>query len=374
MKKLFVITGEHSGDMHAGHVVAELKKILPDLTVEAVGAQNLESAGAKLFLDHSKMGAAGISPKIIIDHLNLGKKIINYLKNEYKPDAVLLVDYGAFNLKISAELKKNNIKCFYYITPQLWATRPWRINAIKKNISKVFCIFPFEKDLYKKNGVEVEYVGHPVVTQLPPRADRADFITQNSLDADKKIVGIFPGSRTMELKYLSSMFLKSAELIKQQVEDVQFVIAQAPNVSDEFMNKYFKNSDITIVKNQNHALLSVADALILASGTVALEAAIYGTPMVISYKAPAVFYFIYLLIRQIKLVSLPNIILNKCFIKELIQHKARPELVAQEITELLTNETKALEMKNNLDLIKNILGDKIASKEVASALKEELLR
>ena len=145
MKKLFIITGEYSGDIHAAKVVSELKKLNSEITVEAVGGQNLLAQGVKLFSTPDKMSAMGLTPKIIIDHISLGKRLVNYLTKEYKPDLVLLVDYGTFNLNISKLLHKAGIKTYFYIPPQIWATRKWRLRIVKDNIDKVLTIFPFEK-------------------------------------------------------------------------------------------------------------------------------------------------------------------------------------------------------------------------------------
>ena len=147
MKKVFIVTGEYSGDIHASHVVEAIRRITPDIEIEGIGGENLQKAGVKLFSDQKKMGAVGLSPKIIIDHLTLGKRVVDYLTKEYKPDLVLLIDYGVFNLNISKFLKRAGIKVFYYIPPQVWASRKWRINTIKKNIDEVLCIFPFEKEM-----------------------------------------------------------------------------------------------------------------------------------------------------------------------------------------------------------------------------------
>ena len=152
MKKLFIITGEYSGDIHASHVVEALRAVNPDIEIEGIGGENLRRAGVKLFSDQKKMGAVGLSPKIVIDHLLLGKRVVDYLTKEYKPDLVLLIDYGVFNLNISKFLRRAGIKTFYYIPPQVWASRKWRINTIKKNIDEVLCIFPFEKEMYESYG------------------------------------------------------------------------------------------------------------------------------------------------------------------------------------------------------------------------------
>ena len=145
MKKIFIVTGEYSGDIHASKVAEALKAKNPDIVIEGIGGDNLRNAGVKLFSDQKKMGAVGLTPKIVIDHFTLGKRLVDYLTKEYKPDLVLLIDYGVLILNISKFLKKAGIKVFYYIPPQVWASRKWRINTIKKNIDEVLCIFPFEK-------------------------------------------------------------------------------------------------------------------------------------------------------------------------------------------------------------------------------------
>lgn len=373
MKKLFIITGEYSGDIHAGYVVDEIKKTAPDTEIEAIGGKSLKDRGIKLFSDHSKMGSVGLTPKMIIDHLNLGKNLVKYLKTEFKPDAVLLIDYGGFNLKIAQALKGSGIKVFYYICPQLWATRKGRINTIKKYVDKVFLTLPFEKEIYDEAQIPNEFVGHPLITQLPKAYDRQKFIEENGLDPNKKIVGIFPGSRTFELKNLFGTFIQSAELLAQKSPDVQFCIAQAPNIPDETFKKFLTESSINvkILKNKNHQLLSFADSLILASGTVALEAALYGTPMLISYRAPWILYLGYLCLRYIKYASLPNIILDKEIIKEFLQLKSRPDLIANESYDLIFNENRKKMIAADLEELKLRLSDKCASCEVARALLEE---
>ena len=219
MKKLFIITGELSGDRHAADVVRELKRINPDIEIEAVGGQNLKEAGAKLYCDHSKMSAVGFNFKIIYNHLMLGKKIAEYLKDEFKPDMVLMVDYGGFNLNLSKVLSKYNIKIYYYIPPQIWASRKWRLNTVKKCISKVLTIFPFEKAMYEKIGVDVEFVGHPLLAEIPEKKDKTSFYVENNLDKTKRLISIFPGSRVFEIKNLLELFLKSARIIKEKNPD-----------------------------------------------------------------------------------------------------------------------------------------------------------
>lgn len=376
MKKIFIITGEHSGDIHASRVVEELKKDFPesDLIIEGIGGENLRNAGVELFSDQKKMSAMGFSAKIILDHLNLGKRLVKYLKNEFKPDLVLLVDYGAFNLNVAKVLKKDNknLKIYYYIPPQVWASRKWRINVIKKFVDKVLCIFPFEKPMYDEHGIACHYCGHPITYQLPAPADREEFFTRHGLDKEKKLVSIFPGSRVYELKTLMTLFTKSAKILKKLHPEVQFIISHAPNLADDVFNKYLKGTDFKVIKGENHAMLSVSDALILASGTVALEASLYKTPMIISYRGPWFLYLIYLVVRCINRVSLPNIILNKDVVPELIQGKAKPDIIAYNIEKLLYDNKYREENIEGLNGVKELLSDKNSPIEAAIEIKKLL--
>lgn len=372
MKKIFIISGEYSGEIHASNVVKELKKISSEYIIEGIGGENLKSQGVKLFEHIENLSAVGISPQIIFHHLNLGKKLVKYLKEEFKPDLVLLIDYGGFNLSISKFLKEAGIKVFYYIPPQVWASRQYRIKRIKKYVDKVLCIFPFEVPLYEKYGIDVHYCGHPLVSQLPPKANREDFFDKYSLDKDKKLVSVFPGSRVFELKNLMNIFVKSIEELNKKYPQLQFCISHAPNLSDTVFDKYLKNNNFKVIKGDNQALLSVSDALILASGTVALEACLYKTPMIIAYKGPKIFYWIYLLVRCLDKVSLPNIIADKWIIPELIEDRANVKEIVFEIEKILFNNETRDKMINELGNVKNLLSEKNSAFEVAKTIDKEL--
>lgn len=371
-KRVFIVTGEHSGDMHAAKVVEHLRNSGTDIEVEAIGGVALEAQGVKLFANHDRMSAVGLTPKIIIDHFMLGKKLVDYLENDYKPDLVLLIDYGAFNLNIAKFLHRAGIKVFYYIPPQVWASRKWRLNTIKKYVDKVLCIFPFEKKMYEDKGISTEYCGHPLVSQLPEKADREEFFARHGFDPNKKLVSIFPGSRKFELHQLMNIFVESAKELQRRHPDLQFCISHAPNLKDEVYNKYLQDTEFKVIKGENQQLLSVSDSLILASGTVALEAAIYQTPMLIAYRGPWFFYLVYLLVRCIKRVSLPNIIADKEIVKELIQTKATVHNIVTETEALLYNENHRSNHIADLGKIKSMLSDKISSEEVAKVIVKNL--
>lgn len=372
MKKLFIVTGEYSGDIHASFVVKALKELNDKLIIEGIGGENLQKEGVKIFSDHKKMASAGLSPSILINHILLGKRVVDYVTKEFKPDAVLLIDYGGFNLRIAKYIKQAGIKVLYYIPPQVWASRKGRINKIKQNVDEVLCIFPFEKGLYESYGIKVHYCGHPLASQLPAKANKGEFFEKHGLDKNKRLVSIFPGSRVFELKYLMDVFLKSAKYLEKKHPDLQFCVSHAPNLSDEVYDKFLKNADYKVIKGENQALLSVSDALILASGTVALEACLYQTPMIIAYRGPWLFYFIYLLVRCIKRVSLPNIIADKLIVPEIIQGNVNVQRISYEIERLLYDSAYREQNINELGEVKSLLSDKVSSKEAADEIYKAL--
>ena len=368
MKKLFIITGEHSGDKHAADVVKEIRKLNPNIEIEGVGGSNLAELDVKLFCDHSKMSAVGFNTKIILTHIQLGQKVANYIKKEFKPDMVLMIDYGGFNLNLSKVLSNNGIKLYYYIPPQIWASRKWRIHTVKKHIDKVLTIFPFEKKMYDEYGINSEFVGHPLLTQIPPKADKYTFFEENNIDKNKKLISIFPGSRVFEINNLLKLFLDSARLINEKEKNVQFVIAQAPTIKDDLIYpviEQYQDLDIKVLKNKNYDLLAVSDALILASGTVALEAALYESPMIISYKGPLYLFLVYRLVRCIKRVCLPNIIMDRDIVPELIQYDAKPISIASNILKIINDENYRNEMIKSLKNVKQMLNKFGAAKNVA---------
>lgn len=372
MKKIFIITGEYSGDMHASNVARHLLEMNSDIQIEAIGGESLKAMGIKLFSDHSKMSAMGLTPKILLDHISLGKRVVNYLTNEYKPDLVLLIDYGAFNLKMARFLKKAGIRINYYIPPQVWASRKYRIKSIKKYVDKVFCIFPFEKEMYESYGIKTTYCGHPLISQLPQPANKEEFFAKYDLDTNKKLVSVFSGSRKFELNNLMKTFIKSAKDLKKKHPDLQIVFSQAPSINDETFQKYYKDCDFKVIKGDNQALLSCSDSLILASGTVALEASLYNTPMIISYKGPILFWFIYLLVRCINRVCLPNIIMNKDIVPEILELQATPSNIVYNTEQLLYDSNVRNTQIEGLKAVREKLSDKNSSLEVAKEIYREL--
>ena len=367
-KKLFIITGDYSADIHAAGVAREIKKLMPEIIIEGVGESNLEAAGVKLFRNHEIMGKMGLTPKTIIEHLSLGVDIVKYLKEEFKPDLVLLIDYGAFNLQISKALKKAGIKTFFFIPPQIWASRKYRLKTIKKNIDKVLTIFPFEKDFYDEEGINSEYVGHPIVSELRECNNKEEFFNKHNLDLNKKLIGVFPGSRVVEIKFLLDIFFRAAKIIERIKPDVQIVFSHAKSLKDDAFKTPYKQ-----IKGENHQLLAYSDALILASGTVALEAAMYNTPMLIAYRGPVFFYLVYLLIRNIKRACLVNIITKNDYVDEYLMFDATAENISKGIIEILDNPRKREHILNGCARTRELLGTMHCVERVAEIVKNELV-
>jgi lipid-A-disaccharide synthase len=378
-KKLFIVTGEHSGDLHASFIVRELKKRLPDIEIEAVGGENLKAENVKLFHDHSDMSVVGLDFIFKLrEHLRLGQNIIQYLQNNFCADLVLLIDYGGFNIRLAQYLKKANFKVFYYILPQVWATRKGRLKKIAAYVDKAMLILPFEEEIHKKAGVSAEYVGHPLMSQIPPPITKEQLCYKYKLDVNRPVIGLFPGSRKVEIRLITPVFLKTAMLIQKKLPEVQFCLAKASNIEASYLKKqidkikHIDKLNLKILENANYDLLSGADFLILASGTVTLEAAIYKTPMILSYKSYLLAYLIYLMIRYVDKIGLPNLILKKDAVPEFIQITATPQILADKALSLVSEGPTRNKMLQDLADVNKALTDKVASATVAERIVEEL--
>ena len=232
----------------------------------------------------------------------------------------------------------------------------------------MLCIFPFEVEMYKEYGIDVHFCGHPLVKQLPEKADRGKFFEDHGFDKNRPLVSIFPGSRPLELAFLAKTLIGGAKKLQQKHPELQFCISHAPNLSDSVFDKYIKDTDFKVIKGENQALLSVSDSLILASGTVALEAALYQTPMIIGYKGPWILYLIYLMVRCIKKISLPNIITGEDIVPELLQTKFTQENICYETERLLYDKEYRADFVSKLAKVKALLTDKYSAKEAAGEI------
>jgi lipid-A-disaccharide synthase len=290
----------------------------------------------------------------------------------YKPDALILVDYPGFNLRIAQFAKENQIPVLYYISPQVWAWKQNRVFKIRKIVDQMYCILPFEKEFYKKFDMDVHYVGHPLVDAIQQFRATAlgknDFISANKLN-DSKILALLPGSRKQEIKIKLPVMLKAAETF----ENYQILIAGAPNMPGEFYQNLAGNQKIHVLHNQTYNLLNNADMAMVTSGTATLETALFKVPEVVCYKGSSVSYMIAKRLIKVKYISLVNLIMDKPVVKELIQHDMTAANIVNELKSLENRaDSKYLELKQHYALLEEKLGGGGASKKVADLVLEYL--
>lgn len=331
---LFISAGESSGDTHAAEVIFSLKEQMPEgstLHAWGMGGPKLKEAGVELIQDSSNLGVIGAIEVIkkLPFFLQLEKKLIAEIKKR-KPDVALLVDYPGLNLRLAAAIKKELPFCkvVYYVAPQVWAWNPGRIKKIPALVDRLFPILPFEEPLHKEYGTSAKYVGNPSawsIAQLDGWFKREDFLTYYGFDPNKPIVGIFPGSRNREIEFMLPVLLEAAKQLKAKIPDVQFLMVRANTITEDKIKQYFQQAAIEpdLIKihtsDKNHYVLKSVDVAWLTSGTVTLEAACCEVPLILGYKENPLFFEVYLRIRKIDKIGLPNIIANEMVCPELLQ-------------------------------------------------------
>lgn len=341
-KRIFISCGEYSGEIHASNLIKELRLSNENYQIKAFGSKLIKGLGIELLEDYSSYSFSGISE--VLKNLRKILKLKETLSEsilEFKPDIIILVDYGGFHTQLAQSLKAKGFKgkIIQFIAPQIWASRPWRIQNIKKCIDKIYCTLPFEEKLYKKNNITVTYVGNPVFSSLTERKNKKDI----GIDVKEILIGVFPGSRKAEIEHMLPIMIESAKALKEKFPEkkFRFLLAKAPNLDIEILNKYGFNQQNNIelfktnLANPNHALLSASNCLWLCSGTVTLEAAFYATPYFLAYKSTWLNYTLYRFLRTIDKAGLANIISGKDLVKEFIQHEANSKNFIEETSHWL---------------------------------------
>ncbi|MBO8131359.1 MAG: lipid-A-disaccharide synthase [Candidatus Marinimicrobia bacterium] len=331
-KKIFISTGELSGDIHASNLLKELRNIIPDLEAYAIGGDNLSNTGAKLILHIKDVSVMGFI-EVIKKYKNI-KNMWKYATDTIKklnPDIVILIDYPGFNLKLARFCKKAGIKVIYYIVPQVWAWGKNRVKTIKKYIDKVICILPFEQDWLKSFGIDATYVGHPIVTHLRP--EKAKENKQNG----KISIAILPGSRDQEIKKHLPVMLRAIKLLKNKYQNLKTTVALAPGIDARNLQKVHKDPGIKWVEDQTYKVINDSNIVLLSSGTATLETTLFHKPMVVCYKLSFLSYLIGRIIVNVKHIAIPNLIAGEKIVPELIQYKLTPENIYNEVDKYITN-------------------------------------
>ena len=372
-KKIFIIAGEASGDLHAAKLVEELQALDPNISFYGLGGANMRNVGVDLYMDLTEIAVVGFFE--VLKNYNTFKRafdlVLKKIKLE-KPDAVVLVDYPGFNLRLAKKIKKLGIKVIYYISPQVWAWKKNRIKLIKKYVDKMLVIFKFEKDFYKLNNVDCDFVGHPLIDSINTKISKDDFLNQHELDEYKLTIGILPGSREKEVSLLLPVMLSAANIIKDDFPMTQFIILKAECIEKDLIKEYSTNNklNIKIIENQHYDAINSCDLCMVASGTATLETAILQKPMVVTYKTSFLTWILAKLFVKIPNIGLVNIVANKKIMPECIQFDASGENIANELKKIFTDDMKLEELKEELLKVKQTLDLGGASKNAANKILE----
>jgi len=374
-KRLLVLTGDHSADMHAAAFIAALRDVDPGWTVAGVGGVAMADAGIELISDHRDMNVIGLGIfKAIPSHRRLARRILQWV-DANKPAVAVLVDYGVFHLWLAPKLRERGVKVLYFIPPQIWASRPWRLKKLRRAADEVLCILPFEEPYYRRHGIPATFVGNPLASRLPAPVSKAEFAQRYGLDATKQLIGLFPGSRRMEINQLLANQVGAAKLLDaRHPGKFRFVMSRAKNLKSkgDFFDRAFDRAGGKAlaslrVLEENHALLSACDLALVKSGTVTLEATMYHTPMVVMYKGPWYAYLVARALMTVKHISLPNNLAGNRLVPELWQYEANPKTIADAAEKLLDPAAHA-KMKRDLATIASTFANVQTPTRVAEAI------
>ncbi len=367
--KYYVIAGEPSGDLHASNMMKELLVLDKNIEFRFWGGDLMEAVTHQKPRKHIKdlafMGFVEVAKNIRTIFKNIAFCKQDIL--DFKPEILILVDYPGFNLRIADWAKQQGIRVFYYISPTIWAWKENRVEIVKRSVEKMFVILPFEVAVYKKHNYEADYVGHPLLDAIEQEKsslpDKATFISKNNLD-NRPIIAVLPGSRKQEIERMFSIMLD----VVNDFKDYQFVIAGTTNLPKEAYQMAI-DKNLKVVFNQTYALMHNAHAGIIKSGTSTLESALFRLPQVVCYKGGTVSYSIAKMVvgGRVKYIGLPNLILDKPVVKELIQSDLTSKNLKEELTKIISGPIREEMLKEYDGLIK-LLGNSGASKKVAELM------
>ncbi|MCC6384626.1 MAG: lipid-A-disaccharide synthase [Bacteroidia bacterium] len=359
--KFYLIAGEASGDLHGSNLVAALKKLDAFTSFRGFGGDLMEQQGVKIVKHYRELAFMGFSDVLL--HLNSIRRNFKLCREDirkWKPDAVILIDYPGFNLRMAKFIHSQKIKVIYYISPQLWAWHESRVSIIKRYIDKMIVILPFEKEFFNRHNIDAAFAGHPLLDAIEQRKH-----SQSDLRFDNNVVALLPGSRKQEIKRMLPVMIKMIPLFPQH----QFVIAGAPSIPESYYHR-FGISQALLVFNKTYELIKNAKAAIVTSGTATLETALHSVPLMVCYKGN---YWSYLIARQlikVSYISLVNLIMNKRVVNELIQSEMNEQVMQQELGRLLNDLSYRDQMLNEFEQLKIKLGSAGASERAAHVIIE----
>lgn len=369
--KYYIIAGEPSGDLHGANLIAALKKKDPHAKIRAWGGNLMKKQGATLIKHYKDLAFMGFVEVLL--HLRTILRNLKFCKKDilkFNPDALILIDYPGFNLKVAKFAHEHNIKVYYYISPQVWAWKKRRVHTIKKVVDKMMVILPFEKDFYDNYNVDAHFVGHPLLDEISKtkHISKQTFIKQNNLNPKKEIIALLPGSRKQEVTRMLEVMLK----VVDKFPDYQFVVACAPSLPVDFYQKLVAGYNVKLIVNKTYQILQVASAAVVTSGTATLETALFFVPEVICYKGNPISYSIAKRLVKVKYICLVNLIMDKPVVKELIQNDLTANNISDELKQLLTDPKRQRRLLDDYEDLKLKLGNAGASKNAASLVVSDL--
>ena len=367
--RVMIVAGEASGDLHGAGVVKELKARMPDADIFGIGGDKMQNAGMQLVFHVRELSFMGFWE--VIQHLPLLRSVertMAALLKARKPDVVLLIDYPGFNLRFAQVARREGVTVMYYISPQVWAWNPGRVRKMKELIRKMFVVFPFEVPIYEREGIDVEFVGHPLLEVLSEPQRRPEFCKRWGLEERGKIVGLFPGSRKQEIERIFPAMLGAARMLNRD-QGAQIVVGASPSLDIDYLRSFLRGDfPVTIVQNATYDVMKNSDVALVTSGTATLETGYYQTPMIVVYKTSALTYLIGRLLVRVKNIGLVNIVAGSGIVPEYIQWKATPANLAAETADLLNNDDRRKKIAQSLRIVRDRLGTPGASARVANAI------
>ncbi len=364
----FIIAGEVSGDKHAADLVKSLHALLPEARFTGIGGEYMQQAGVQLLYHISQFAVLGITE--IIRHLPFLRRVLGKVKSVLRreADAVILIDYPGFNLRVAKLAKQMGLPVIYYICPQLWAWGGKRVEKIRKYVDLPLVIFHFEELFYRRHGIHARFVGHPIVEQLYVEESEAAFREKHHLPAETRIVGLFPGSRQMEVDKLLPVMLDSVQRLRESIECIP-VIGAASHLPLEIYEKHLpREGYYHLIQSDIHALMKYSYAALVASGTATLELGFLETPMVVMYAVSPITYWMGRALIKIDTIALANIVLQGRVVPELIQHEMKAENVYHELLKYFTDREYYRAVQTQLTRIKEELGNPGASRRAAESI------
>ncbi|MGE0040570.1 MAG: lipid-A-disaccharide synthase [Vicinamibacterales bacterium] len=372
MTRVMISCGETSGDLYAGALIDALRAREPGIAVFGFGGPRFAAAGGRLVGDFRGLSVTGLTEavRVLPETWAMYRRLVEAARAE-RPGALVLIDYPDFNFRLMAAVRKLGVPIVYYVTPQLWAWRRGRIRTMKAQVDRVLPIFPFEPEIYEREGMDVRFVGHPLVDLAVARQPRAAVLAAAGLDPARPVVALLPGSRTNELHRLVPVLASAVPRIASLVPGAQFLVARAPNLADALYAPFQGvGAPVSLVEGQADDVLASADVVVTASGTATVQAALHGRPMVVVYKLSPLTYRIGRPLVRLEMFSMVNLVAGERVVPELIQDGCTPETVAAEAVSLLTDADRAARMREGLALVRTRLGGPGASGRAADAVLE----